>query len=444
MPHVSFWATLGGGHDNQILAEPERRGVIEAVADEFTTASGRAQFVWSPRPGVDHLQLAAEGTGTRYGTSTIGTDDDFRLAVQYRRRFGTALMLDGNGSWWRFRRSELDDFNVDMSRGSLRVAWAPSPAWVVSATARANRLGFPDRPIVIDTTFVEGDGEIIIIPLVRETEQDEQVEAAFGLLRRLGRAGHVSLEASYRWSDSNEPSVRYEGPQIQLRLGRSFPGEVALVGMIGFVHRRFEPYEFVPRSGEDPFRETRRDDAWQFGFGIERPVAPGVRLLADGSWFEQRSSLGAFSFDHARFSLAISVELVSVGKSRHGAAVLDAGPPARAPEPSADGVVFRLHDPGAAEVVLVGDFNAWDPGRTPLRRGADGEWIAVVALAPGIWRYAFVVDGRWIRPPDAPRYEPDGFGGENGVLEVPAGPGVGGVTDSPGLRPTKPKDGGAR
>ena len=68
---------------------------------------------------------------------------------------------------------------------------------------------------------------------------------------------------------------------------------------------------------------------------------------------------------------------------------------------------------------MVGGFNGWD-----LRRGSmedaddDGLWETVLEVDPGEWRYAFVVDGRWIRPKDAGRYEEDGFGGVNGILEV--------------------------
>jgi hypothetical protein len=42
----------------------------------------------------------------------------------------------------------------------------------------------------------------------------------------------------------------------------------------------------------------------------------------------------------------------------------------------------------------------------------------VVPLAAGVWRYAFLVDGEWVSPPDASRYEEDGFGGRNGVIHV--------------------------
>ena len=61
---------------------------------------------------------------------------------------------------------------------------------------------------------------------------------------------------------------------------------------------------------------------------------------------------------------------------------------------------------------MVGGFNGWDPTRNPLTGpDQDGVWETVIPLTAGVWRYAFVVDGEWVEPLDAPRYEDDGFGG---------------------------------
>jgi 1,4-alpha-glucan branching enzyme len=86
------------------------------------------------------------------------------------------------------------------------------------------------------------------------------------------------------------------------------------------------------------------------------------------------------------------------------------------------GVRFRLRDKEARSVALVGGFNGWDARADPLA-GPDknGVWEIVIPLKSGTWRYAFVVDGRWATPPEASRYEDDGFGGRHGVLEVSGG-----------------------
>jgi hypothetical protein len=68
---------------------------------------------------------------------------------------------------------------------------------------------------------------------------------------------------------------------------------------------------------------------------------------------------------------------------------------------------FVFLDETAESVHLVGDFNAWTNGATPLEaQGKDGVWTAAVALPPGRHEYAFIVnDGesrRWVADPLAP------------------------------------------
>ena len=81
-------------------------------------------------------------------------------------------------------------------------------------------------------------------------------------------------------------------------------------------------------------------------------------------------------------------------------------------------VRFALHAPGASQVAVAGDFNGWRPDATPLERGVDGVWHAVVPLEAGRWSYSFVVDGRWTEDPLAEAWRNDGFGGRNAVVRV--------------------------
>ena len=79
-------------------------------------------------------------------------------------------------------------------------------------------------------------------------------------------------------------------------------------------------------------------------------------------------------------------------------------------------VRFVYVAPGAATVSVVGDFNQWNPTAMPLRRLSDGTWIADVPLNPGRYAYAFVVDGKIVVDPAAPRA--DGEFGANSILMV--------------------------
>jgi 1,4-alpha-glucan branching enzyme len=84
-------------------------------------------------------------------------------------------------------------------------------------------------------------------------------------------------------------------------------------------------------------------------------------------------------------------------------------------------VEFVLTAPEASQVMLVGDFNGWSPGATPLRASQRGGiWSVTVPLTPGRHEYAFLVDGKqWLPDPRAPRAPADDFGVPNSVLTVP-------------------------
>jgi hypothetical protein len=85
---------------------------------------------------------------------------------------------------------------------------------------------------------------------------------------------------------------------------------------------------------------------------------------------------------------------------------------------AADTLQFVLVAPQAASVALVGDFNDWDPARAPMQT-AHGVWATVVRLAPGRYRYAFLVNGvEWRADPSAPAAKDDEFGTPSSVVTV--------------------------
>ena len=100
------------------------------------------------------------------------------------------------------------------------------------------------------------------------------------------------------------------------------------------------------------------------------------------------------------------------------AAVLVARPWNRNGASTADTLQFVLVAPQAASVALVGDFNDWDPARSPMQT-AHGVWATVVQLAPGRYRYAFLVNGvEWRADPSAPAAKDDEFGTPSSVVTV--------------------------
>jgi 1,4-alpha-glucan branching enzyme len=71
---------------------------------------------------------------------------------------------------------------------------------------------------------------------------------------------------------------------------------------------------------------------------------------------------------------------------------------------------------GAARAVVIGDFNGWHDGK-PMKRRRDGTFSATLRLAPGRYRFRYLLDDeRWENDWSADAYEPNGFGGEDSVL----------------------------
>jgi hypothetical protein len=97
-------------------------------------------------------------------------------------------------------------------------------------------------------------------------------------------------------------------------------------------------------------------------------------------------------------------------------------PPSRPAAPAPDGertVEFVVVAPAASRVAVVGDWNGWDPGATPMSRHEGSTWTAHVSLPPGRHVYAFVVDGRrWESDPHAPLEPANAFGFRNSVILV--------------------------
>ncbi len=75
--------------------------------------------------------------------------------------------------------------------------------------------------------------------------------------------------------------------------------------------------------------------------------------------------------------------------------------------------------PKAEKVCIAGDFNDWQPDRTPLSRlDGNGDWAVELPLSYGTYRYRYVVDDRWQEDPYNGHNEMNEFGEYNSVLEV--------------------------
>lgn len=72
----------------------------------------------------------------------------------------------------------------------------------------------------------------------------------------------------------------------------------------------------------------------------------------------------------------------------------------------------------ARRVSVVGSFNGWQAGVTPMRWTRSG-WTAELSLPPGEYQYKFSVDGQLRRDPLSSSLIGDGAGGYNAIQTVP-------------------------
>ena len=85
-------------------------------------------------------------------------------------------------------------------------------------------------------------------------------------------------------------------------------------------------------------------------------------------------------------------------------------------------MTFILHAPQARSVEILGDFNQWQSGATPLA-GPDetGRWRVRLTFPAAVRRieYIYWVDSAYRQVDPAQPVVPDGFSGENNVVVLP-------------------------
>ena len=79
---------------------------------------------------------------------------------------------------------------------------------------------------------------------------------------------------------------------------------------------------------------------------------------------------------------------------------------------------FNLQAPEAQSVYVTGSFNDWSLDETCRMKFENGQWTTKIPLAPGVYKYQFIVDGRWREDPSNPSQERNSFGDINSLIEV--------------------------
>jgi 1,4-alpha-glucan branching enzyme len=81
-------------------------------------------------------------------------------------------------------------------------------------------------------------------------------------------------------------------------------------------------------------------------------------------------------------------------------------------------ITFSLESTDAKEVILMGDFNNWNPKKHPMKKDENGKWTRIVMLLPGKYEYKFLVDGQWKEDPQNTKICANIFGTYNNVFNL--------------------------
>ena len=192
------------------------------------------------------------------------------------------------------------------------------------------------------------------------------------------------------------------------RIHRALDGELPIDGLTGDEREELQRSRARIRTALEPIRSLPSID---ISAEVMRRIAPGrsparswVATVADWLWSPRPLTL------RPAWALAGALAL----------AVVISTPLLRPTTPAAPArvvVQFRLGAAEAHEVALVGDFNGWRPEHR-LHQVTPGVWTVDVELAPGVYSYVFMVDGKeWRLDPLAPRVT-DGFGGSSSRVAV--------------------------
>jgi 1,4-alpha-glucan branching enzyme len=81
-------------------------------------------------------------------------------------------------------------------------------------------------------------------------------------------------------------------------------------------------------------------------------------------------------------------------------------------------ITFSIEAANAGKVYLAGEFNDWNPAKSPMKKSADGKWKKQISLPPGEFEYKFLVDDQWIEDPQNDDARPNCFGTWNSLIHI--------------------------
>ena len=81
-------------------------------------------------------------------------------------------------------------------------------------------------------------------------------------------------------------------------------------------------------------------------------------------------------------------------------------------------IEFRIYNPHARLISIVGDFNNWNPESDLLEKDKKGVWRLEKRLSRGLYRYKYIIDGDWTVDLYNDDTASDGMGGICSLIRV--------------------------
>lgn len=82
-------------------------------------------------------------------------------------------------------------------------------------------------------------------------------------------------------------------------------------------------------------------------------------------------------------------------------------------------VTFKVRAESGSRVFLAGTFNNWDTSaKQMVDKKGDGNFTAVILLAPGSYEYKFLIDGTWCADPECKEWLQNEHGTLNSVIKI--------------------------
>ena len=394
--HADEWFMLpyvrtAGGHENALIVDPAGAAIV---------IPGGGFFDLSPALLVRRIGE----TGLNFEVGTTASFEQFFNDVS-RALYGQVLWADlfrELSRRTRLRTSLSGDYFDDSEQSSLRrfsggaevgIAYA-NDRWFVEGFAGGRRVNYSNIEVIDSSGNSSSYGE---------------TRWSGGGAGSLAISRSASLRLSLRGQGTSSIDPDFDSVALLTDLGFQWSAWRGLGVQANYGR---QDRSFTNRaSGLD----TDEYQQWGagLGYGWKNDLSVSFR------WSEGRyvDTDGARS-PTDRLELALNLGPSIFGVTTPAKRLRSGYPESDLNRQTKDGVLFRVHAPGSGSVEVAGEFNGWGRSKLLLQPTKDGWWELRMPLPPGRYQYVYVVDGETMTPPESAVRIDDGFGGQNGYLEI--------------------------